>query len=59
MLEPIFGPTIHSILEELEANYPPFIPHPTEPTNAIMYKAGQRSVIEWIKLRLNEDQQIE
>tara|TARA_R100000353_G_C6372377_1_gene159389 strand:+ start:350 stop:520 length:171 start_codon:yes stop_codon:yes gene_type:complete len=55
MLEPILGPTVQSILAELEELYPPTNPHHTEELAAIMYKAGQRSVVEWMKTRIKED----
>ena len=53
-LEPILGPNIKSILLELEEKFPPVNPHPKEEIGAIMYKAGQRSVIEWLANRLEE-----
>lgn len=46
--------SMRELLSELEENYPPFTPHPSESVNAIMYKAGQRSVVEWIINRLEE-----
>ena len=55
MLEPLLGPNIESILLELEEKFPPVNPHPKEEISAIMYKAGQRSVIEWLQNRLKED----
>ena len=54
-LEPLLGPNIKSILLELEEKFPPVNPHPKEEIAAIMYKAGQRSVVDWISKRLNED----
>tara|TARA_B100000287_G_scaffold181555_1_gene171691 strand:- start:1662 stop:1781 length:120 start_codon:yes stop_codon:yes gene_type:complete len=30
-------------------------PHPKEELPSIMYKAGQRSVVEWYKARLDDD----
>ena len=54
-LEPLLGPNIESILLELEEKFPPVNPHPKESIGAIMYKAGQRSVIEWLRHRLEED----
>ena len=54
MLEPLIGPNAQSILQELEEKFPPVNPHPKEEIAAIMYKAGQRSVVEWISHRLNE-----
>ena len=54
-LEPIIGPTFPLIISELEENFPPTTPHPKEEINTIMYKAGQRSVVEWLKGRLEAD----
>ena len=54
MLEPLLGPTVESILLELEENFPPVNPHPKEELGSIMYKAGQRSVIEWISKRIED-----
>ena len=54
-LEPILGPTPNHLLEELEEKFPPVNPHPKEELNTIMYKAGQRSVVEWFKSRLKEE----
>ena len=55
-LESILGPNLESILLELEENFPPTNPHPKEEIGAIMYKAGQRSVVEWIKDRINNEE---
>ncbi len=38
----------NALIAELEKNFPPTVPHPTESTNSIMYRAGQRTVVEWI-----------
>jgi len=54
-LEPLLGPNIESILLELEEKFPPVNPHPKETIGAIMYKAGQRSVIEWLSNRLEDN----
>ena len=53
-LEPILGPNPESLLLEMEEKFPPLNPHPKEELASIMYKAGQRSVIEWYKSRLDE-----
>ena len=53
-LEPILGPNVESLLIEMEEKFPPTTPHPKEELASIMYKAGQRSVIEWYKSRLDE-----
>ena len=52
MLEPLLGPNIESLLKEMEDKFPPVNPHPKEELNTIMYKAGQRSVVEWYRNRL-------
>jgi hypothetical protein len=54
-LESILGPSLESILQELEERFPPVTPHPKEDIGAIMYKSGQRSVVEWIKDRVSEE----
>ena len=50
------GLTVDRLLEELEAQFPPFTPHPKEELNTIMYQAGQRSIVEWIKKRINDEE---
>ena len=50
-LEAILGPNLESILAELEEIYPPTNPNPNEKMETIMYRSGQRSVVEWIKTR--------
>ena len=50
------GLTVDRLLEELEDKFPPHTPHPKEELNTIMYQAGQRSIVEWINIRVNEDE---
>jgi len=54
-LEPLLGPNLESILLEMEEKFPPVNPHPKEEIAPIMYRSGQRSVIEWLQHRLKED----
>ena len=55
MLEAVLGPRVdEKILQEMENNFPPSNPHPKEELPSIMYKAGQRSVVEWLVKRLEE-----
>ena len=55
MLEAVLGPRVDDkILQEMQSNYPPINPHPKEELSVIMYKAGQRSVVEWLVKRLEE-----
>ena len=53
-LESILGPNLESILAELEEIHPPITPNPDETMEKIMYRSGQRSVVEWIKDRIEE-----
>jgi len=55
ILEPILGPTLESILLEMEEKFPPVNPHPKEEIGAIMYKSGQRSVVEWLQNRMENN----
>ena len=55
MLEAVLGPRVDDkILEEMQANFTHHTPHPKEELSVIMYKAGQRSVVEWLINRLEE-----
>ena len=53
-LEAVLGPDFKYILKELQDNFPLHTPHPKEELSVIMYKAGQRSVVEWIENRLED-----
>jgi len=53
-LEPLLGPNPDSLLLEMEEKFPPINPHPKEDIASIMYKAGQRSVVEWYRNRVEE-----
>ena len=53
-LEPLLGPTPLSLIVEMEEKFPPINPHPKEELASIMYKAGQRSVVEWYKDRVEQ-----
>ena len=55
-LEPILGPNPESLLLEMEEMFPPFTPHPSEELASIMYKSGQRYIVEWINKRINEEE---
>jgi len=49
------GLQLQGILQELEENFPPTNPHPDDSHSQIMYRSGQRSVVEWITHRLSEN----
>jgi len=48
------GLQVNSLLAELEECFPPVNPTPYDDDRMIMYKAGQRSVVEWLQQRLDE-----
>jgi hypothetical protein len=46
--------TVERLLGELEERFPLTNPQPGSDLNSIMYKAGQRSVVDWVASRLSE-----
>ncbi len=54
MLE-VSGLQLNVLLEKLEENFPPTTPNPSESLSQIMYRSGQRSVVEWIQYQLKEE----
>ena len=49
------GLTVEKLLADMEETFPAFLPQPSDPQNMIMYKSGQRSVVEWVLNRITED----
>jgi hypothetical protein len=49
------GLQLGTLLQQLDENFPPMNPHPDNPINLIMYRSGQRSVVEWIQSQLSEN----
>tara|TARA_B100001094_G_scaffold114503_1_gene110461 strand:+ start:692 stop:901 length:210 start_codon:yes stop_codon:yes gene_type:complete len=49
------GIELNAIINQLDDNFPPFNPSPTDDMNMIMYKAGQRSVVEWLLDKIEEE----
>ena len=49
----VFGIQANAIINELDDYFPPVNPTPTDTIESIMYKAGQRSVVEWLQQRMN------
>ena len=41
-----------AVMNELETTFPPVNPSPSDTISTIMYRAGQRSVIEYLKTKL-------
>ena len=54
MLEAL-GMETHAIVNELEQNFPLINPSPTDPIEQIMYRSGQRSVVEWLLQRIENN----
>jgi hypothetical protein len=50
------GLTVESLVSELENVFPLTNPTHDTPTNLIMYRSGQRSVVEWITQRINNEE---
>ena len=44
---------LENLVEDLENKFPPQTIHPKEDINSIMYKAGQQSVVEYVKQLLD------
>ena len=47
------GTPLDRLIEELDAMYPLQNPSPKDDDRVIMYRAGQRSVVEYIKAKQN------
>jgi len=49
----VFGsePALERLEKELDAMYPPVNPTPKDDDRLIMFRAGQRSVVEYIKAK--------
>ena len=48
------GMQANALVSELEENFPPPLPTPFQSIEQIMYEAGQRSVVEWVKNKMDE-----
>jgi hypothetical protein len=45
----------HALANELNENFPPITPSPEDTIEKIMYRSGQRSVVEWLLTRLENN----
>jgi hypothetical protein len=43
-----------ALINELEQNFPPINPAPDDSIEKIMYRSGQRSVVEWLINRIEK-----
>ena len=48
----LFGMEAKAVLQQLEETFPPVNPGPGDSISTIMYRSGQRSVIEFLKTKL-------
>jgi len=48
-----------TLIQELDETFPPVSPTPDQPIEYIMYRSGQRSVVDWIQLKLEEQNGME
>jgi len=48
--------TPEKLLAELEDKFPPPFTGPEDTITHIMFRAGQQSIVDWIKQRLTEEQ---
>jgi len=54
MLE-VFGMEARAVLSEMDERFPVVNSSPDDSIQKIMYRSGQRSVVEWLKNRLDND----
>ena len=54
MLE-VFGMEARGVLSEMEERFPQVNPSPDDTIEKIMYRSGQRSVVEWLVNRLDNN----
>tara|TARA_Y100001963_G_scaffold129930_1_gene185666 strand:- start:9 stop:191 length:183 start_codon:yes stop_codon:yes gene_type:complete len=43
---------LEKIIEELDDSFPTYLPTPTNNLSEIMFRSGQRSVVEYLKTKL-------
>ena len=51
----VLGMTANAMLARLEQNFPPTNPTPEDTMEKIMYRSGQRSVVEWVINYMEEE----
>ena len=44
----VFGMEARAIINQIEERFPPINPSPNDTIETIMYRSGQRSVVEWL-----------
>ena len=49
------GMTANAMLSKLNESFPPINPNPEDTMEKIMYRSGQRSVVEWVIKYMDEN----
>jgi hypothetical protein len=49
------GMTANAMLSKLDEAFPPVNPNPEDTMEKIMYRSGQRSVVEWVIQYMDEN----
>ena len=49
------GMTANAMLSKLNESFPPVNPNPEDTMEKIMYRSGQRSVVEWVIQYMEEN----
>ncbi len=58
MLEGILGPNLEQVVKEIDELFPPVNPTPSWTESEIFYRAGQRSVVEWLVNRITKEEDV-
>jgi len=51
----VFGMEARAIINQIEERFPPINPSPNDTIETIMYRSGQRSVVEWLIDRMESN----
>ena len=51
----VFGMEARAVMTEMEEIFPNVNPDPDDSISKIMYRSGQRSVVEWLKKKLDDE----
>lgn len=51
----IFGMEARAVMTEMEEVFPSVNPDPDDSISKIMYRSGQRSVVEWLREKLEDN----
>ena len=48
------GMALNVLVKDLDETFPPINPIPSDDMSTVMYRAGQRSVVEWILNKMDD-----